>query len=142
MDLIEQLKRDEGLRLTAYADTEGIMTIGYGHNLQSHGQGSIQTCTHEQAEAWLQEDAATACAQLSKHLPWTDSLDDARRGVLQNMAFNLGIAGLLSFHRTLTMISMDNFTGAAEAMLESKWAHQVGARALRLSEQMRTGVWQ
>lgn len=64
-----------------------------------------------------------------------------RLAVLENMTFNLGIAGLLKFKRTLTMIQAENYDGAAQAMLESKWADQVGARAQRLSQQLATGEW-
>ena len=141
MDLLTQLRRDEGLRLEAYSDSVGVLTIGYGHNLEAHG-GSDVICTQEQAERWLEADAAKACGELSKHLPWTTALDDARKAVLQNMAFNIGIGGLLGFHRTLTMIEAGNYEGAAEAMLESKWAGQVGDRARRLAQQMRSGEWQ
>src|SRR5574337_539668 len=44
----------EGLRLTAYRDSGGVWTIGFGHT-KDVTQG--QTCTAEQAAAWLAEDA-------------------------------------------------------------------------------------
>ena len=141
MEIIDQLKRDEGLRLEPYKDSVGVWTIGYGHNLEVGDKDIPPSIKEEQASLWLLKDVANASYQLDTHLPWTKDLDEARRGVLINMAFNLGIAGLLQFHRTLTMIEAGNYKGAASAMLESKWAQQVGPRAKRLSEQMLTGEW-
>lgn len=142
MDLLAALRRDEGLRLEAYSDSVGIKTIGYGHNLMAHGQEDIDSCTLEQAEAWLAEDAARASSQLASHLPWTDQLDDARRGVLQNMAFNIGIGKLVTFHQTLGFIQGGDYANASVAMAQSLWARQVGARAVRLCRQMTEGEWQ
>ena len=57
--------------------------------------------------------------------------------VLANMAFNLGIHGLLKFVRTLNAIERGNYDEAASHMLASKWAGQVGQRAQRLAAMMR-----
>jgi lysozyme len=55
------------------------------------------------------------------------------------MAFNLGTNGLLSFANTLKFIKDKDYIRAADNMLKSKWAEQVGKRALTLSEMIRTG---
>ena len=84
-------------------------------------------------------------AELASRLPWMARLDPARRRVLQNMAFNLGVGepggrkGLLGFRNTLGMIERGEYAAAADAMLKSLWARQVGQRAVRLSNTMRTG---
>jgi lysozyme len=62
-----------------------------------------------------------------------------RQNVLADMCFNLGIGGLLSFKNTLAMVEHGKYEEAAAAMLQSKWATQVGQRAIELSEMMRTG---
>lgn len=142
MNLIDQLRRDEGLRLTPYKDTEGIWTVGYGHNLECHGNVIPISVSVEEAETWLVEDAALACKAVRHALPWTEKLDPARCDVLNNMCFNMGINALLGFHRTLAMIEAGNYEGAAAAMMESRWAAQVGKRAERLSKQMETGEYQ
>lgn len=141
MNLLEQLRRDEGLRLTPYKDSRGIWTCGYGHNLVAHDE-KLAEITKEQAEQWLREDAEVAIQDVAYSLPWSANLDDARRGVLENMAFNLGIKGLMGFHRTLNYVETGNYAAAAQEMLYSDWAKQVGARAERLSVQMKHGVWQ
>lgn len=136
MNLLDQLKRDEGLRLTPYKDSVGKLTIGYGRNLDDVG---IST---EEANVLLLNDIERATNDLSKHLPWIASMDPARQGVLLNMAFNMGIAGLLGFRKFLAYVQDMSYTDASEEMLKSKWAEQVGARAHRLSLQMRSGEFQ
>jgi lysozyme len=143
MNLIDALKRDEGLRLEVYEDSVGIRTAGYGHNLEAHGiDWPLGTPVPlDTANAWLLQDAANASAYVDSHLPWAKDLDTARHDVLVNMAFNLG-AKILGFHRTLTFLEDQKWDAAAEAMLDSLWARQVGARATRLAEQIRTGISQ
>jgi lysozyme len=67
-------------------------------------------------------------------------LDPVRARVLQNMAFNLGIDGLLGFKNTLSAVKAKNWAAASQGMLSSRWAEQVGARAQRLAKMMRTGA--
>jgi lysozyme len=136
MTILDQLKRDEGLRLTPYKDSVGKTTIGYGRNLDDVG------ITTEEASALLLNDIERATNDLSKQLPWIASMDSARQGVLLNMAFNMGIHALLGFKNFLALAEAMSYTDASDEMLNSKWAEQVGARAHRLSLQMRSGEWQ
>lgn len=142
-ELIEALKRDEGLRLEAYLDTEGVWTIGYGHTGPEVKRGLVWT--REQAENALIEDIEKHNRQLHAALPWAQRLDPVRRRVLENMAFNLGIGsaatgkGLLGFKNTLAYVQAGQFDKAADGMLASKWARQVKGRAVRLAKEMRTG---
>lgn len=69
-----------------------------------------------------------------------DGLNYVRQAVLINMAFNLGKAKLLGFKRTLEAIALRDFDNAALYMLQSKWAAQVGQRAIRLAKQMKSGT--
>jgi lysozyme len=141
--IVQQLTRDEGVRLKAYRDTEGKLTIGIGRNLDDVG------LSLDEVQYLLKNDIAKADAEVKQHLPWADDLSDVRRAVLVEMAFNMGIAGLLKFVNTLALIKAGQFNAAADAMLQSKWAYQVGDgpgkeydRAERLAVQLRTGMWQ
>jgi lysozyme len=58
------------------------------------------------------------------------------------MSFQLGVDGLLGFKNTLKLVEQGNYESAAENMLKSLWAKQTPARAKRMSDQMKTGVWQ
>ena len=135
MTLKEQLIRDEGTRLKPYMDTTGHVTIGFGRNLTDVGISLAE------AEYLLDHDIARASADVQAALPWTTTLDEVRRAALINMAFNLGIHGLLGFHKMLAACQTGDWATAALEALNSEWARQVGPRAYRLSRQVETGVW-
>jgi lysozyme len=114
----------------------GIETIGYGFNLQADGLSEEESSLVLQYRTWKRY------VSLIVALPWVKTLDAARQGVLLNMAYNLGVTGLLEFKLTLAAVQAQLWENAAAHMLESKWADQVGPRAQRLALQMRTGEWQ
>ena len=135
----EQIKSDEGCVLHAYRDTLGYTTIGYGRLIDKKKGGGI---SQDEAEYLLENDIDCKLMELRDHIPWFDKLDDARKGVLLNMAFQMGVKGLLGFRNTLAEINEGNYEKAADNMLKSKWARQTPNRAKRMAEQMRTGQWQ
>lgn len=138
-DSYGQLKRDEGEVLHAYNDSLGYLTIGVGILIDKRKGGGLLP---EESEFIFNNRLKLLNAELELHLPWIAKLDPARRGVLVNMAFQMGIAGLLNFKNTLALIQGGKYEQASREMLGSKWAQQTQARANRLSVQMRTGVWQ
>lgn len=135
MDRIkEQLVRHEGLRLKPYRCTAGKLTIGIGRNLDDCG------ITQSEAYVMLINDIINCEKQLQAKIPDIyNGLDEVRKSVLLNMCFNLGINGLLGFKNTLELIKAGDWERAANNMLVSKWAKQVGRRAIELSELMRKG---
>ena len=137
--LTAQLRRDEGNKATVYKDTLGFDTIGVGRLIDSRKPGA--GLRPDEIDYLLRNDIADRVAALTKALPWFEKLDDARRGVLLNMAFQLGTDGLLGFKSTLALIAAGKYTEAADQMLKSKLATQTPARAKRLAEQMKTGEW-
>jgi lysozyme len=138
-DSYSQLKRDEGEILHAYQDHLGFWTIGIGILIDKRKGGGLLP---EESEFIFKNRIKLIGKELEIRLPWITRLDPARRGVLVNMAFQMGIAGLLAFKNTLAMIEAGKYQDAAKAMLQSKWATQTPARAQRLSNQMATGDWQ
>ena len=143
---LAQLKRHEGERLTAYLDTVGILTVGVGHNCKASPVPGIEKpgdrISQELSDRLFFQDTHNHETALLKKLPWIPELAPSRQAVLFNMAFNLGVAGLLSFKNTLSLIQQGKYLAASDAMLKSKWATQVKGRAYELAEQMRTGKWQ
>lgn len=137
--LTAQLRRDEGNRATAYKDSMGWLTIGVGRLIDSRKPGA--GLRPDEIDYLLRNDINDRVAALQKALPWFAKLDQARQGVLINMAFQMGTAGLLAFRQTLGLVRDGKYAEAADQMLKSKWAEQTPARAKRLSEQMRTGEW-
>jgi len=139
--LLDDLMRDEGLRLTAYPDPEtdaAPWTVGYGHTGPEVHRGL--KWTEDQAWTALTADVARVIDELNAALPWWRALNDVRQDVLANMAFNLGVAGLQTFTRFLADCQAGNYGLAAAAMLMSKWAEEVGERAMRLSILMEHGA--
>ena len=135
MDRIkEQLVRHEGLRLKPYRCTAGKLTIGIGRNLDDCG------ITQSEAYVMLINDIMNCEKQLQSKIPDIyNGLDEVRKSVLLNMCFNLGINGLLGFKNTLAFVKAGDWERAANNMLVSRWAKQVGRRAIELSELMRKG---
>ena len=139
-DLMEDLKGDEGIRLKAYPDPLSggePYTIGYGH---TGGIVPGQRCSFVEARQWLEDDIHKAIASCDKLWPqWRVRMNDARQDVLVNMMFNMGYRRLSGFVETLKAMKRGDFVSAAEEMLDSRWAKQVGRRVVRLAKQMETG---
>jgi len=135
----EQIKQDEGLVLHVYDDSLGYSTIGYGRLVDRRKGGGI---SENEALYLLKNDVDARLNVLENAIDFFDRLDDARKGVLLNMTFQMGISGLLKFKNTLAKIEMGDYEGAADNMMKSLWAKQTPSRAQRLAEQMRTGQWQ
>ena len=134
----DQIKQDEGLVLEAYQDHLGFWTIGYGRLIDKRKGGGI---SEEEALYLLKNDVNARLPVLANAIPFFNRLDDARKAVLLNMSFQLGISGLLKFKSTLAFIEAGDYENAAANMLKSKWAQQTPNRAKRVANQMRTGKW-
>lgn len=131
--MIRQLRLHEGERLKPYRCTAGKLTIGVGRNLEDRGISAAESAV------LLANDIDAHWRELVRALPWVENLDEVRQRVLLDMAFNLGIAGLLGFKNTLATIKAGDFQKGAAMMLDSRWAGQVGQRADRLAVMMATG---
>ncbi|MCA8480508.1 glycoside hydrolase family protein [Burkholderia multivorans] len=128
-----ELTLDEGRRSRIYVDTVGKVSGGIGRNLTDKG------FRDSEIDLMYQNDVAETEAWLDRNLPWWRSLDPVRQRVLMNMAFNMQ-GRLLTFVNTLAAMKRGDYAAAADGMLASKWATQVGARATRLANMMRSGA--
>lgn len=126
------IKKHEGLRLTPYRCSSQKLTIGYGRNLQDNG------ITLEEAETMLQHDVSTAIKE-AESLSFFASLNEPRQAVIVDMVFNLGLPRFGMFKKMIAAIEKQHWHAAADEMLNSRWARQVGKRAKTLSEMMRLG---
>lgn len=131
--LAAQLTVDEGRRPRVYTDTVGKLTGGVGRNL------SDRPFSDDEIDLMLNNDIALVERDLDRALPWWRELSEARQNVLANMCFNLGLNRLLQFVKMLDHLRARRYDVAAREMLDSKWAKQVGARAIRLAALMRKG---
>lgn len=130
--LRSQLERHEGLRLKPYLDTVGKLTVGYGRNLEDVG------ISRDEADFMLDNDIDQVERQLETVDEYRD-LDPVRQTVIANMVYNLGFRGAIGFKRMWAAISRGDYDLAAEEMMNSRWASQVGYRARELAEIMRSG---
>lgn len=141
--LLEQVKRHEGWRPSAYRCPAGKLSIGYGHNLEANPVACDivvrSPIDRSFGERMLIEDLERTEHVLTKTWPHFANLRGARREAMINMAFNLGVAGLMKFRATLRAIEQGDFEEAAAEMLDSRWAEQVGDRARELAQIMRMG---
>lgn len=146
--VIPLIKQGEGFRAHAYYCTAGALTIGYGYNLdrnplklteQEINKLRSYGITKTRASELLSQLLTDLEKQLQQRLIWWSKLNAARQAVLLDMAYNLGINGLLGFKKTLSLLERGEYDAAATEMLDSQWAKQVKTRAYRNSNIIRTG---
>ena len=117
-DCHDDAKLTEGLRLTAYKDGEGILSIGYGRNLEGEG------ITEDEAEFLLSNDLDRILLWAENNIVWYNSLGAYRQRAIINMIYNLGTAGFDEFVKFKICMSVGDFAGAAHELLSSLAAMQ------------------
>jgi lysozyme len=133
-ELRDMLIRHEGVKLKPYRDSVGKLTIGCGRNLDDVGISDLE------AFMLLNNDISRVDTALKKEFAWYQRIGEKRQIVVANMAFNMGVAGIKGFTQMIEAIKRQDWEDAAKQMLSSKWAGQVGKRAVELAEKMRSGV--
>lgn len=134
--LRNELRSDEGDIPHAYQDSLGYWTIGVGHLIDKRKGGKLSAAAREFI---LNEDIDEKSAELFKALPWLKNHSDNIQRALINMAFQLGVEGLLKFKNTLSLVQQKKYPQAAENALESLWAKQTPNRAKRVTDMIRKG---
>jgi lysozyme len=130
--LIESIKRHEGFKDKVYLDSEGKPTCGWGHYLWVGSRVPLEAC-----EAFFRQDIADAVASYRTILPHLRKrLNVTRARVITEMIFNMNVQKVLQFKKMWEAIEREYFEEAAAQMLSSKWAAQVGLRAIELAEIM------
>ena len=128
--VIATLKTEEGFRGLPYDDTRGDATLGYGTKLPiTKAEG-----------AWLLETRlADTHAKLAKAWWPYEGLNQARQGALLDMAYELGVEGLLEFHDMLAALDRGDWAAASTAALDSLWASEVPMRAIVIAAALKNG---
>ena len=132
LQAINLLKLHEGFRSKPYKDSLGIVTIGYGRNLESRG------LTEPEAAYLLGCDVKEAEEYLHKGYDYYYTLSGQRKAVLLDMMVNLGPTRLRGFRKMHQALAGRDYELASLEMLDSKWARQVGNRAITLSKIMQS----
>lgn len=124
MSLIRRIKEEEGFRSRVYRDTEGFDTIGYGTKLP---------ITEEEAEMLLRYRFDLAKKEIDYFC--TEVVDEAKE-IIYEMAYQLGVKGVLSFKKMFKALNDLDYKRAAEEMQDSLWFTQTPNRAKRLIKRM------
>ena len=130
---IKQMRFHEGVRSKVYKDHLGIMTIAVGRNLEDRG------LSEDEIAYLLANDIQIVENELDNGLSWWRDLDEVRQRALADLAFNMGLPRLHGFVKMLDGLQRRDYHAAADELLDSKYAKQVGARSERVAQMIRTG---
>jgi lysozyme len=133
-ELLDDLKSDEGWRPFAYVDSLGFLTIGYGFLVDDRSGVGLPLSI---GEAWLKVAAEERWVNLLGRLPWLETQPEDVQRALGNMAYQLGVDGVLGFKLMLEALERGDRETAAENALKSKWHEQTPRRAERVAALMR-----
>lgn len=140
-NLINSIKLGEGFSATAYRCPTGRLTIGFGRCVDPDEPGT--GITEAEAEMLLSNDLErfeVAAQRVVGDDTWS-LLNQVRREALIEMAFNMGAGNLARFRRMLAALGEEAYAVAADEALSSRWAEQVGQRADRIADRIRTGAY-
>jgi lysozyme len=140
-NVYEQLKIDEGVIYGVYKDPLGHLTFGIGHLItrddDEDGLPEGYDVSEERIYEAFQDDLDTAISEceILFEACWNNFPAELQE-VLVNMMFNLGRRGLGKFKKFINHLENHHWPLAALEMLDSRWARQVGNRAIRLSDRV------
>ena len=130
MSVLDQIKQDEGWRDHVYLDHLGYKTIGYGFLVDERRGGGMPK---EVGEFWLRFNVAKIIQAIPKRWPaWKDQPEEVQDALI-NMAYQMGVSGLMGFKRMLAALERGERETAACEALDSRWANQTPERAWRVA---------
>ena len=135
--LIDMIKAHEGVVRHAYADSRGYLTIGVGRLIDEKLGGGL---SDDEIDYLLANDLKRCQAEANTY-EWFAGLNEPRQAVVISLLFNLGKPRFDGFKATQAAIAAGDYAAAAEEMLDSKWAVQVGKRAEDMAAMMFSGEW-
>jgi len=137
-NLVKMLKRHEGVRSKVYKCSAGYETIAVGRNISESGLG----LSDDEIDYLLANDIKRVREELTDSYFWFPAMNEARQDALVDISFNLGQTRLRGFVKAIEAMSREQFDIAADEFMDSKWATQVGNRAIQVTEMIRTGEYQ
>jgi lysozyme len=79
---------------------------------------------------------------LGRKLPFWSSLSSVRQDVLVNIAYNIGITGLIRWPITLAAIGRGDYKAAADDIRNNKvWESEVKERDERCADALESNTW-
>lgn len=135
--LIEMIKEHEGVVPHAYQDSRGYWTIGVGRLIDKSLDGGLSDAEID----YLLANDIKRCRAEAEQYPWFNKMNEPRQAVILSMLFNLGKPRFDKFQNMQAALLVGDYTLASHEMLLSRWASQVGRRAIEMSEMMESGEW-
>ena len=136
-ELIKMLKRHEGVRSKVYMCSANFETIAVGRNISESGLG----LSTDEIDYLLNNDINRVREELTDEYFWFPALNEARQAAMIDISFNLGATKLRLFVLALEAMANEKFDLAADEFMNSKWATQVGNRAVEVTDMIRSGQW-
>jgi len=127
-ELVDSIKKHEGFRGEVYQDHLGFDTVGYGTKMP---------LSEKEAAVILTMRLNNMIKNLELKKPFVYQLPREAQNILSEMAYQLGVVGLLNFRRMWIHLRDHDFHNASVEMLDSKWASQTPSRAYELSLRMK-----
>jgi lysozyme len=154
-EVAEMIGVNEGVRPKAYKDTAGNMSIGVGFNLEDKTNQPIldslglnrdelksgkRELTDKEISALYSYSMSRAVEDLKKFDPNIKSRPKGVQMALIDMSFNLGYSKLSTFKKMKAALEKNDYSTAADEMVDSKWYKQVKTRGPRTVKLMRSAA--
>jgi lysozyme len=125
-DLIDSIKANEGFESKPYPDPI------HGWEVPTFGHG-LTYITEVESEMIVRNRVEKIREELGIKQPVFKTLTETRQDALIEMAYQLGIGGLMRFKKMWAAIEAKDFENAHDEALDSKWAKQTPKRAIRVA---------
>jgi GH24 family phage-related lysozyme (muramidase) len=143
-EMVKQLIPEEAVRLYVYDDATGQAiragtvcrgnpTIGIGRNLAANGISAAE------ADLMCVNDINRVAADLDNRLSWWRKLSPVRQRQILDLAFNMGVGGLLNFTHFLAAMQAGHWPDAVAELQQSHWWQEVGTRGPAIADRILTG---
>ena len=132
MNLIDDIKKHEGVRARVYQSTEGYYTIGYGFAIKD------LELTEHIADQILMKKLSELNLKIIDRFKWYFTSPQKVQDVVVNMCYQMGISGFSKFKKTIYYLETEQYEEAADEMLDSLWHKQTPNRSKELSDIIRS----
>ena len=130
MDLIDDIKKNEGYKPAVYQCTQGYDTIGYGFAVKD------LYLTKEVCDLILNQKVSQLKININKSFDWYKDSPKEVKDVVTEMCYQIGLSGFSKFKKTIYYLETKQYEEASVEMLDSLWAKQTPNRAKSLSNKI------
>ena len=130
--LLTHLREEEGFSAFAYKDSRGIITVGFGRNLEANG------ISRQEAEYLLRNDVEACISDVRSVIKGFDALPAPAQLVCVALRFNLGPRGFRSFRHFISAVQREDWRSAELELLDSKAGRLLPERYQRMGKVLRS----